>query len=291
MTAQITEFQPLAPSISSPARAISSAALRYITALAITVAITLLRFALDPVLNDKSVYSFYFASVIVAAWYLGLGPSLLNIVSGVVVASYFFAPPRGSFEVVRGHIGGMIVFCSVGTYLALLIYWLQRDIARRQKVEADLLATQELVQSHQAELAHAGRLSLMGEMSATLAHELNQPLHAARNYAQGSIRRLRKDSHSDPEVLVALERISQAADRAAEIMRRVRDFVNKSAPDAAPIAVNEVLRDAAIIANLEPAPSRARVEFEIAPDLPAVPADKVEIEQVVVNLRATDWNR
>lgn len=284
MTAQSTEFQQLAASLSRPVIIVRSAVLRYGAALVITAAITLLRFGLDRFLNDKSIYSFYFASVILAAWYLGLGPSLLNLVSGMVVASYYFAPPRGSFEVATGHVGGLIVFATVGTYLCLLIHWLRRDIAHRQRVEADLLAAQEVMQAHQAELAHAGRLSLMGEMSASLAHELNQPLHAARNYAQGSIRRLRKDPRSDPEVLVALEHISQASDRAAEILRRVRDFVNKSAPHVAPLALGEVLHDAATIASLEPAPTRARVEFEIDADLPPVPGDKVEIEQVVVNL-------
>ncbi len=57
-------------------------ALRYALAVAITVEITLLRFALDRILNDSSIYSFYYASVVLAAWYLGLGPSLLNVFSG-----------------------------------------------------------------------------------------------------------------------------------------------------------------------------------------------------------------
>ena len=85
-------------------------------------------------------------------------------------------------------------------------------------------------------------------------------------------------------MLAALEHISEASDRAAEILRRVRDFINKSAPQVAPMAVGEVLHDAATIASLEPKPTRAKVEFEIAADLPPVPGDKVEIEQVVVNL-------
>jgi C4-dicarboxylate-specific signal transduction histidine kinase len=178
----------------------------------------------------------------------------------------------------------MIEFTTISTYLCYLIYWLRRDIARRQKVEADLVATQELVQAHQAELAHAGRLSLMGEMTASLAHELNQPLHSARNYAQGCIRRLRKDPNADPEVLGALEKISESSDRAAEILRRVRDFINKSSPTIAEINLSELLHDAAMIADMGPVPQRAKVVFDVAADLPPVQGDKVEIEQVVVNL-------
>ncbi len=178
----------------------------------------------------------------------------------------------------------MIAFTAISTYLAYLIHWLRRDIARRQRVEADLVASQELVQAHQAELAHAGRLSLMGEMTASLAHEVNQPLHSARNYAQGSIRRLRKDPTADPEVLVALEKISEASDRAAEILRRVRDFINKSSSSIVPIDLGELLHDAAMIASMGPSPQRSKVVFDVASDLPPVQGDKVEIEQVIVNL-------
>ena len=259
--------------------------LRYFLALVITVEITTLRYVLDSVLNNTSIFSFYFASVILAAWYLGLGPSLLNLVCGAVIAWVFFAPPRGAmYAQDPKHLTGLFVFVTVGGYLCFLIHWLKRDIARRLKAEADLVASQELVQAHQAELAHAGRLSLMGEMTASLAHELNQPLHSARNYAQGSIRRLRKDADADPEVLVALEKISEASDRAAEILRRVRDFINKSSPSIAPIDLGEVLHDAAMIASMGPLPQRSKMVFEVASDLPPVQGDKVEIEQVIVNL-------
>ena len=78
------------------------------------------------------------------------------------------------------------------------------------------------------------RLSIMGEMAASLAHELNQPLHAAKNYARGSIRRLLKNPQHDAELMTALERMADEADRAAEILRRVRDFVQKTGPHVSP---------------------------------------------------------
>ena len=285
MTAGLAKLQQLDASLPIHEDGLRSVVVRYCLALVITVEISTLRYVLDSVLNNTSIFSFYFASVILAAWYLGLGPSLLNLVCGAVIAWVFFAPPRGGMYVQDPkHVTGLVVFVTVGGYLCFLIHWLKRDIARRLKAEADLVASQELVQSHQAELAHAGRLSLMGEMTASLAHELNQPLHSARNYAQGSIRRLRKDPAADPEVLVALEKISEASDRAAEILRRVRDFVNKSYPSIAPIELREVLHDAAMIVSMGPVPQRAKVVFDIVPDLPPVQGDKVEIEQVIVNL-------
>lgn len=271
--------------MSIPAVLLRSVPVCYSLALVLTAAITLLRFALDPYLADNSIYSFYYASVIIAAWYLGLGPSILNIVAAVAAAAYFFASPRFSWAIHESrHVRGLLLFIIVSGYLAYLITWLKRDIARRQKVEADLIATQELVQAHQAELAHMARLTLMGEMSASLAHELNQPLHSARNYAQGSIRRMQKDPGSDREVIAALEKISSESDRAANILRKVRNFVDKAMPEIARIALGELLQDAMTMVNMGPKSNRTRVVFDLPADLPDVLGDRVEIEQVLVNL-------
>ena len=177
-----------------------------------------------------------------------------------------------------------MVYVVVGVYLAYLIHWLTRDIARRQQVESDLRASQEQLQLHQIELAHMSRLSIMGEMVASLAHELNQPLHAAKNYARGSIRRLLKNPEHDAELMTALEHIAEEADRAAEILRRVRDFVQKTGPHVSAISVNDLVQEAVTIINLELKRTRARIVCELAPDIAPVMADPIQIEQVVVNL-------
>ena len=110
---------------------------RYAVAIAITVLITLLRYALDPILSNHSIFTFYFASVILAAWYCGLGPSILNVALGATIASYSFAEPRGSFRIAESrHQFGLVFFCVISSYLAYLIHWLNRDIARRKQVEA-----------------------------------------------------------------------------------------------------------------------------------------------------------
>ncbi len=183
---------------------------RYAVAIAITALVTLLRYALDPVLSNHSIFTFYFASVILAAWYCGFGPSILNVVLGAVIASYSFAEPRGSFLIADfGHQMALGFFCVCSSYMAYLIHWLKRDIARRQQAESDLRASQEQLQLHQTELAHMSRLSIMGEMAASLAHELNQPLHAAKNYARGSVRRLLKNpQHDNRRLLVSARRHS-----------------------------------------------------------------------------------
>ncbi len=111
---------------------------RYAIAIAITALVTFIRYALDPVLTDNSIFTFYFASVILAAWYCGLGPSILNVALGAAIASFYFAEPRGSFAILGvRHRLGLLIFCAISSYLAYLIYWLNRDIARRKQVESD----------------------------------------------------------------------------------------------------------------------------------------------------------
>ncbi len=124
----------------------------------------------------------------------------------------------------------------------------------------------------------------MGEMVASLAHELNQPLHAAKNYARGCIRRMLKTPHQDAELLEALEHMANETDRAAEILRRVRDFVQKTGPCVSAISLNELVQDAVMINSLEIKQTRATIVCDLAPDVAPVMADPIQIEQVVVNL-------
>ncbi len=258
---------------------------RYGIAIAITGLVTLARFALDPILSNHSIFTFYFASVILAAWYCGLGPSILNVGLGAAIASFSFAEPRGSFLIYEfRHQLGLVFFCAISSYMAYLIHLLNRDIARRQKVESDLRASQEQLELHQIELAHMSRLSIMGEMVASLAHELNQPLHAAKNYARGSFRRLLKNPEHDAELMTALQRMADETDRAAEILRRVRDFVQKTGPHVSTLSLNDLVQDAVMINSLELKQTQAKIVCELAPDIAPVRADPIQVEQVVVNL-------
>ena len=86
------------------------------------------------------------------------------------------------------------------------------------------------------------------------------------------------------ELMMVLERIAEEADRAAEILRRVRDFVQKTGPHVSAISVNDLVQDAVMINNLELKETRARIVCDLAPDIPPVIADPIQIEQVVVNL-------
>src|SRR6185369_5370562 len=142
---------------------------------------------------------------------------------------------------------------------------------------------QQAAQRHQADLAHVGRISLMGEMAAGIAHEINQPLAAIVNFTRGCQRRLRATG-ADPDILHALEQVSAQALRAAQIIRRMRDFIRKDEPSLTWVDVNELVRNVAELADADGRQPDIRIDLALSPGMPKVYADSIQIEQVILNL-------
>jgi C4-dicarboxylate-specific signal transduction histidine kinase len=157
---------------------------------------------------------------------------------------------------------------------------------RRLRLEMDeRRRAEEQVQEHQAELAHVARLSTVGEMVAELTHELNQPLSAISSYAQ-ACERLLRSGHADDlkELMTSLHQVGEQANRAAEIIRRLRRFVMKAKPVQTAVDINALLREVAELTSIDARMAQAEVCFELTTSLPLVLGDRIQIEQVVVNL-------
>ena len=149
---------------------------------------------------------------------------------------------------------------------------------------AELGASEERAREHQAQLAHVLRVSTMGEMAAALAHELNQPLGAIVNYANGIGVRLRDGGLAPDDLREAVTQIATEGLRAGEIIRRARDFVRQSDANREPADVNRLVCDAVHL--IEPDASRSVIPIHLAldPKLPMVAIDRIQVEQVVLNL-------
>ena len=152
-----------------------------------------------------------------------------------------------------------------------------KDITERKHAE-------EEARQHQAHLAHVLRLNTMGEMAAGLAHEINQPLGAIANFAQGCTRRLRGGAIDAAGLLPIVEEIANEALRAGEIIRRLRDLVRKEGPQQAAVDLGALIRESTRIIEPEALHSGIRVELTVPPDLPHVTCDSIQIEQVLLNL-------
>jgi C4-dicarboxylate-specific signal transduction histidine kinase len=151
------------------------------------------------------------------------------------------------------------------------------DVTERKRSE-------EFARQQQEKLQMTARLITAGEMASTLAHELNQPLAAIANYNMGCVRRLRSGSWDPQELLEALEKSGAQAERAGRVIQRVREFVRKREPEFAACSINDVVAGVAAMIEIETEKNGSTVRLELAPALPPVRADKVMIEQVVLNL-------
>jgi signal transduction histidine kinase len=161
-------------------------------------------------------------------------------------------------------------------------YTLERYRRARRRAERELLSAQ--AEQRHADVAHAARLNTLGGMAAGLAHELNQPLAAIVAYARGCSRRIESGDASLESLLPAVNEIATQALRAGEILRRIRDFVRHGEQRREPVDVNELVREAARLADLEARQLGVTVRLELAPGIPTVEADPIQVEQVVLNL-------
>ncbi len=153
-----------------------------------------------------------------------------------------------------------------------------RDLSERQAAEARL---QEL----QSELVHMSRLTAMGEMASTLAHELNQPLTAIANYLKGSQRMLDKAAgETATAVREALDKAAAQSLRAGEIIRRLRDFVSRGESERRVERVTKLVEESSALALVGARDLGIRVSYRLDPSADTVLADRVQIQQVLLNL-------
>ncbi len=136
----------------------------------------------------------------------------------------------------------------------------------------------------QTDLAYMSRLTTMGEIASGLAHELSQPLTAINNYARGCIRRLGSNGAVSPEMLDVLERIASEARRTGKVIRGLSDLVRRHPPRKIDVDMTVAIDEIHDLAAMEAKLHHAVLSVEIAAEVPAAPMDKVQIQQVLLNL-------
>ena len=142
----------------------------------------------------------------------------------------------------------------------------------------------EALQNVQTELAHVTRVTTLGELAASIAHEVNQPLAAIVADADASLNWLAAPRPDLERVREALEAMATDGHRAAEVIQRIRQLATKSAPRKDPVNVNDVVRDVLPLARAELRHHDVSLVLQLAPELPAVLGDRVQLQQVSLNL-------
>ena len=153
-----------------------------------------------------------------------------------------------------------------------------RDITERKQAE-------ERTKTLQSELAHVARLNAMGQLSSALAHELNQPLTASMNYVSAARRRLSMiDDTRTTKISELLEKAVNETERAGQIIHRLRGFLEKREASRASEDLNEIVKEAVALGQVGAADDNIDLHLVLEPRLPPVVVDRIQIEQVIVNI-------
>src|SRR6185369_10158208 len=157
------------------------------------------------------------------------------------------------------------------------LFGISAEITERKKAEADL-------REMQMELAHLNRVMTVGELAASIAHEINQPLAAILWNANAALRWLALDPPNLAKAHDSAELIIRDGDRATQVLARIRALLKKTPPSKTSLDVNEFINEVVALAQSESVQHSIRLRVELANDLPKVPGDRIQIQQVMLNL-------
>ena len=147
-----------------------------------------------------------------------------------------------------------------------------------------LKEAEEALMTTQAELAHAARVAVLGELAASITHEVNQPLGAIQLFADTALRWIDRPEPNLTRARASIGRIARSAEQASNVIRKMHQFVRKTPTETTALDVREVLSDTLLLVERAAAKHQVTLDLAIAPDLPPARGDRVQLQQVLVNL-------
>ncbi|MDX6501499.1 MAG: hypothetical protein QOG23_4759 [Blastocatellia bacterium] len=280
------------------------AILRYgVAVVAVAVALIIGRL-LDTHLVSAPV-ALFLCAVMLSAWYGGVHPGLLAVGLSLLAFVYYFVPPIYSLYLPMDELPRVIIFLLSALFVGSLSS-AQRSATQSLRIARDDLSrtvrelrranealhrentehhqAQEALHQAQTDLAHVSRVTMMGELTASLAHEVNQPITAAITNANTCARWLAGETPNIQEARDAAVRSAKDGTRAADIIGRIRLLFKKGTPVREPVNINEVIREIVILLRSEVARNSISVRTELATELPEIKGDHVQLQQVLMNL-------
>ncbi len=230
----------------------------------------------------------FFGAVMASAWFGGTAAGLFSVLASTVLVDYFFVPPLYSFAINPTAESYFLAFVAC----ALLASWVSSTKRKSEEALKEIRDQLELRVSErtatlmqtQSELARLSRVMSMGELTVSIAHEISQPLtavvthgHACREWLSANPPNIEKARHT-------AERIIQDGTRAGAVVSRIRALFKKESPEKDWLDVNHVISDLVDFLHNEAARRHVAVELELDGHLPKVKADRIQIQQVLLNL-------
>jgi C4-dicarboxylate-specific signal transduction histidine kinase len=221
--------------------------------------------------------SCFLLAVMVSSLFGGLGPGVLSVALSAIAYEHFFLwrIPHPAHE------PAAFLRFTVFLVATLLVTGLMEMKRRAEKGRS---RAQEALRLAQSDLAHVNRVTTMGELTVSLAHEINQPIAAAITDANTCLRWLKRDQPDLEEAREAASRVVKDATRAAEIVGRVRLLFKKGAPQRERIDVNHIIQEMIVLLRNEASRHSVSVRMDLTTDLPWIMGDRVQLQQVLMNL-------
>jgi C4-dicarboxylate-specific signal transduction histidine kinase len=228
--------------------------------------------------NSTTVALLYLIAIGLASLQGRFVPSAMVSIIAYGCLDFFFTAPLFTLGMNQTlDIVAPITYVTSAFVITRLISNLRKSNEERKRAE-------ETLRKSQAELAHVTRLMTMGEMAASIAHEINQPLAAVVNNASACVRWLAGDSPNLEEAREAAQRIIRDGNRASEVIRRIRAFLRKSDTEKTRLDLNKTIQEAIILTRKEAQGSDVTLRTDLDGDLPKVLGDRVQLQQVILNL-------
>jgi len=254
----------------------------------------------------------FVCAVMVSGWFGGMGPGLLTTALSILALKYYFVPPTGTFAIDTAYIPSITLFSLV----ALFVTWLtsrerkgamslvhahdqldlkiheleksneslQAEIAARTRAEEEIRESERRYSEVQMELVHANRVATMGQLSASIAHEVNQPIGATLNNASAALRWLSKEPADLEKARQALNRIVANGNRVSEVIGRMRALFQKAPLRKEEMDINGAILEVIALTRGEVVKNEISVQSHLVEGLPLIQGDRVQLQQVILNL-------
>jgi C4-dicarboxylate-specific signal transduction histidine kinase len=281
---------------------------RYGLAIVLVGVALLLSLALN--VSFGSPFWFFFSvAVILTTWFGGSGPGWVAVSLSTLMVLYFFIPPFRAWDIKPEDLPFLLTFIACQVIANWLITWRREteNSLRRARDQLEVRVgertaelksanealvnqieeqkrTEEALQVARTELARVARITTIGELTASIAHEVNQPLAAVVANADACVAWLSRQDPNLVEARSAAERTIQGATRASEVIVRIRSMINKATPERVRVQINETIEETVALADSQAQRNNVSVVLDLAPELPEVLGDRIQLQQVILNL-------
>ena len=276
----------------------------------VAVATATVATSLLDIVEPESPYLFlFFVAIVASAWFAGAGPGWLSVLFSILAVDYFFIPPIYVLDFSAKDFPWLAAFvgCAVATNgVSLKRRRMENELLRarnelEQRVDertqelreankrliaeiAERARTETALRDTQNELARAARIMTVGELTSSIAHEINQPLAAVVSNAEAARNWLQRDPPGVPEATASVAAIVAAGERAGDIIVRIRSLIKKGSPNLITLSINEIVDSVLTTAKASFETRDIVIERRLEFGLPTVLGDRVQLQQLVSNL-------